>query len=70
MLNRDDSGQGAAGAGVSPTDPGAAPGDPGAADPDAAPTEHAGDDDRSELVEAVEDLVRDLLPEPGGCTPG
>lgn len=67
--NRDDPGQGAGGAGVSPADPGATPGDPGTADPAAAPAEHAGDD-RSELVEAVEDLVRDLLPEPDGCRPG
>ena len=66
--NRDDSGQGAGGAGVSPADPGATTGDPGTADP-AARVEHAGDD-RSELVEAVEDLVRDLLPEPDGCRPG
>jgi len=50
----DDPGGGAAGAGVSPTDPGA----PGDGDDDGAAD--AADDD---VVSAVEDLVRDLLPD-------
>lgn len=53
---RDDSGRDVAGAGASPADPG-------------SPLDEAADD-RSELVEAVEDLVSELLPEPDGCRQG
>lgn len=59
VQKRDHDGPDPAGAGVSPPDPGAAPDGDG-----------DGEDPRSELVEAVEDLVRDLLPESGGCTRG
>lgn len=54
MQPSDDPGDGAAGAGVSPTDPGA----PGDGDDD-APAGAADDD----VVSTVEDLVRDLLPD-------
>ena len=53
---RDDSGRDEAGAGASPADPGSGP--------DEAV------DDRRDLVEAVEDLVSELLPEHDGCRPG
>lgn len=65
MQPSDDPGHGAAGAGVSPSDPGASGSDQRRAAGGVA--DAAGDhDDPDDVVQAVEDLVRDLLPEGDG----
>ena len=68
MHDRDDPGQVTAGAGVSPADPGGPLRDP-AADAVNEPAEHD-PADQDDLVSAVEDLVRELLPEEDRCAPG
>ena len=57
----DDPGEVDAGADISPIDPG---------DPPDEPTAAAADDGNDDLVSAVEDLVRELLPDQGRCAPG
>lgn len=54
-----------AGAGISPTDPGP-PGDSQAGD-DAADVADVAPVSEDDLVSAVEDLVRDLVPETDAC---